>query len=477
MQLRCNYHSAQWAEWHCSRCGRDFCRQCVPGGHDYKLRAGGPKCVLCLLKLEYLGSAAGARRPGQQFIANLLLPFHINSLIVFVPLVIATVPFLLLLRSPLVGFAILPLFFIFTFVLEYAGGIMQARSEGKSVPPHYGEFFKGLDMLYLIKHVLTVGAGIVITRFSLDIHPVFGFLVGALCLFILPAALMILAIDRSLSRAMNPLLLLSMVRPFLRDYCIFYAMALILTTFFWNTFNTLVVASAGLGLGLLWYLGAVAAIYACYAMLGYLMFYYQYELDNSFVVDRGPILDKSAYEKLRALADSDVLVAEGRLDDARHVLRAAMSSADKDLGVHRRYQEILLKKDDAEALVNHSNYYLALLLRSSDVKTASQVYRAVAKRLPEFLPDEEKVRLQLAQQLYKELDYQGAVVLLRAFHERYPNSNLIPQAYLLAAEILHEHLSDSHRGAMLLRYVVDNYPEAENITLIVAYQKKIQPHL
>jgi predicted TIM-barrel fold metal-dependent hydrolase len=38
-------------------------------------------------------------------------------------LVIATIPFLLLLQSPFVGVAILPLFFIFTFIVEYAGTI------------------------------------------------------------------------------------------------------------------------------------------------------------------------------------------------------------------------------------------------------------------------------------------------------------------------------------------------------------------
>jgi tetratricopeptide (TPR) repeat protein len=427
--------------------------------------------------LEFLGSAVGAPRPGQQFFVNLLFPFHINSLLVFSLLVIGTIPFLLLLQGALVGFAILPLFFIFTFIIEYAGAIMHARSEGKTKPPRYGEFFKGLDMLYLIKHVLTVAAGITITKYGLDIHPAFGFLIGALCLFILPAALMILAIDRSISRAMNPLLLLSMVRLFLKDYCLFYVLALLLATFFWITFNKLVAANAGLGLSLLWYLGAVGTIYACYAMLGYLMFYYQYDLGNSFVLDKGPRLDKSTYEKLRALGDSDVLAAEERFDDARHVLRTTMDSVDKDLEVHRRYHDILLRTEDAEAINNHTNYYLDLLLKADDIKTASKVYRAVLKRLPTFSPLDANIRFSLAEQLDKELDFQGAITLLRSFHELYPNSELIPQAYLFAAKILHENLHDSHRGAILLRYLVDNHPNADNLALILAYQKKIQAHL
>ena len=474
MQLRCNYHSVQWAEWHCDHCGRDFCRQCVPGGHDYKLRAGGPKCVLCLNKLEHLGSAVGAPRPGQQFVVNLLFPFHINSLIVLLPLALATLPFLLLIKTPFVGFAIIPLFVIFTLIVEYAGAIMHARSEGKKQPPHYGEVIKGVDFLYLIKHLLTVMVGIWVTKYAVDINPLFGFLVGAVCLYVLPAALVILAIDRSLTRAINPLLLLSMVRPFIRDYCIFYVMALILATFFWVTFDILLAISAGLILSLLWYLGVFTAVYACYAMLGYLMFYYQYDLGNSFVIDRGEMLDKGEYEKLRALGDSDILSAEGRFEEARHILRTTMDSVDKDLAVHKRYHTILLQTDDVEAIKNHTVFYINLLLQYNDIKAASKVYRATLQRLPDFLPNDPAVRMALAEQLAKELDYQNAIMLLKGFHEIFPQSALTPEAYLLAAKLLHEYLHDSHRAAALLKFVVDNYPNADQLEAVKRYQSKVQ---
>ncbi len=476
MQLRCNYHLSEWAEWHCPHCGKDFCRQCVPAGHDYKLRAGGPKCALCMNKLEFLGSSVGAPNPAQQFITNLLFPFHINSLIIFIPLTLATIPFILMLKTVLVAFTILPLFFIFTFIIEYAGSIMLARSEGEKVPPEWGKVFKKLDMLYLIKHVATVGAGIGITQFCLEINQVFGFFIGALCLFILPAALMILAIDRSISRAMNPLLLLSMVRPFLKDYCIFYALALALAVFFWTSFTHLLEANAGLGLSLLWYLGVVAAIYACYAMLGYLMFYYQYDLGNCFAIDRGPSLVKPDYEILRALGDSDVLIAESRFDDARQVLRSTMNSVDKHLEVHQRYQQVLLQLDDAEALTNHSNFYIELLLENKDIKAASQSYRTVKKRMPEYLPSSADIRLQLAIQLKNELDPKAAIGLLRSFHEVFPNSNSTPQAYLLAAEILHQDLGDSHRAAVLLKFVLDNHPGDALCPSVQSYLEEVKKH-
>ena len=476
MQLRCNYHSAQWAEWHCPHCERDFCRQCVPGGHDYKLRAGGPKCVLCLQKLEYLGSAVGAPRPLQQLLTNLTFPFRSNALFVYVALTAATVPFLFLLQGPLVGFAILPLLIFYTLILEYAGAILLARSEGKSVPPTWGESFKGMDWLYLVKHVLTAAAAIQVTNFCIGINPVFGFLVGALCVFIFPAALIILTIDRSISRAINPLLLITMVRPFIKDYCVFYGIALVLAIFFWQTFNT-ILNSNGMGLALFWYVGLVAAVYACYAMLGYLMFYYQFDLGNCFVVDKGEQLSKKDHDKQRAMGDSDVLLAEGKLDEARHVLRATMDSMDKDLDVHARYHAILLKTDDAEAINNHTNFYMGLLLENDGIKTASKAYRAVKARLPDFLPQAAAVRYQLAQQLAKELDFQGAIDLLRSFHEHFPDSQLIGDAYLLAATVLHEHLHDSHRAASLLQFVLEHYPNAKVIAEIKKLAQKVRKQL
>jgi len=476
MQLRCNYHSSQWAEWHCPHCQRDFCRQCVPGGHDYKLRSGGPKCVLCLKKLEYLGSAIGAPRPSQQLLTNLTFPFQTNALWVYIGLTLATVPFLLLLQTPMIAFSVLPLLILYTLVLEYAGAILLARSEGKSSPPPWGETFKGLEILYLVKHVLTVAAGITVTTFFADIHPVLGFLVGALCLFILPAALIILTIDRSISRAINPLLLITMVRPFLKDYCVFYGVALVLALIYWISLNK-ILASGGMSFIIIWYVALVAGVYACYAMLGYLMFYYQYDLGTCFVTDKGPLLNKKTYEKLRALGDSDVLTAEGRLDEARQVLRTTMDSVDKDLDVHRRYHQILLQTNDTEALINHTNFYLGLLFEQDDMKTASQVFRRVKKRLPDFLPNAPAIRIGLAEQLNKELDFQGAIDLLKSFHDIFPESELIPQAYLLAATILHEKLSDSPRAAMLLKFVGDHYPSADNSNTIKALQQKLRIHL
>lgn len=461
MQLRCNYHLSKWAEWHCPNCQRDFCRQCVPGGHDYKLRAGGPKCVLCLKKLEYLGSAVGAPRPAQQIINHLLFPFKTNALLVYVGLTLFTIPFLLLLQTPLIMFAVLPLIVLYTLVLEYAGAILLARSEGKKEPPVWGETFKGLEIMYLVKHVLTVAAGITVTNYAISVHPYVGFVVGAMALFILPAALIILTIDRSIARAINPLLLFSMVRPFLKDYCLFYGIALILATIFWQSLHTILNSGAAIFI-VLWYVGLVAAVYACYAMLGYLMFYYQFDLHNSFVINKGPHLQKKEYETLRALGDSDVLLAEGRIDDARHVLKTTMDSTDNNREIHSRYHTILLNTNDETALVNHTNFYLNLVLSDGDTKAASQIFHAIRKRMPDFLPEKPDICIELAGQLKKELNYEGAIELLRSFHERFPNADIIPQAYQLAADILHHNQNESHRAAMLLKFIIDHFPNSED---------------
>lgn len=390
-------------------------------------------------------------------------------LIIFLPLALSISFFSVITSTPFVGFTIVPLLTLLCVALEYAGNILNATSRGDLSPPTLALAGKGIDGLFLMRHVAVVALGITVTRTANQWHPAFGYVVGAICIGLLPAAMMLLSQDRSLSSALNPLLLVSMIRTMGSHYWIACGYCLVLAVMVVMLVNTA---------PFLWAFAFLYGLYSAYALFGYLLFYYQYELGSRITTHHSLPMTKFEFDKQRALSDSFILFKEKNIGRARDIMRDAFKRQENDADLHLQYHNFLLATEDNEALVNHANVLLNLLVSQRKFDIALNILRESQQKLnagsPGYFPDNAATCFHLAEHAKVKGKSDAAISLLKNFHERFPDSNLIPQAYLLAATIFKDELSQPDKARFLINYLSQHFPHGPLSPQITALKSSLQ---
>lgn len=441
MKLSCNYHSDKSAQWHCEPCQRFFCRDCVPSGSDIRLRVGGAKCAQCFKRLDYLGSAVGAPSPTSEIRASLLLPLQSNTLFMIIPVALLMSLFSFVAVKLSILLTILPFLILFTLSMEYASTIFLYRSQGESQAPSPGRIGRRPDILFFLRHAVIILLGITF------VTAIQHWIAALLYMMYLPAAVIVLANERSLSSALSPLAVIRMIQALGRDYWIafIFCSAMLACT-----------ATAILTLPFIWPFILLYGLYASYAYLGYLMFYHQYELSARIPDHEKEFVTKIEFEKRRALSDSFILLKEKQIGRAREVLKDGFRRCNDDMDLHIQYHKVLLCTDDPTALRNHADFLLDRLTGSNNVGAALRTLDDTLERLPDYRPRQATTCFNLAELFSQERNTERALYLLKEFHQHYAKSELIAEAYLLAAHIFHENSAENKKALVLLNYVMQN---------------------
>lgn len=344
-------------------------------------------------------------------------------------------------NGPMVGFTVLPFFVLSAFSVEYASTIFLSRAKGEAKEPPLGDVGRRADFIFFLQN-----AALVLTAFSLVrlTGPWFG---GAITLLLLPAASIVLVDSRSIASAISPIQLLAMIQALGGNYWIACGFCTVLVVC-----ATLAVTAVPIA----WPFFILYSLYVAYAYLGYLHFYHQYELRVRIPEYEEEFVSKHQFEKLRALSDGFILFKESQLERAREVLRDAFKKCNDDPDLHFLYHKVLLAANDQTALRNHSNFLMDKLISTDRAPEAQKVYSDTLEQLPDFRPMSAVVSLGLAREYQKQKKPDKAIYLLKEFHRHYPDSDLIAEAYFLAAEIFHEQLQQDNKALTVLDYVLNN---------------------
>jgi len=369
-------------------------------------------------------------------------------------------PLLLLVQyTPLAVFTLLPLLLLGALTLDYGACIMNSMAKKSSEPPPAGSALQGLNVNYLVRHAALVLAVVFLSAEGLFSESLPGRMFGLAFIFLLPAALIVLARDKTLSSALNPGTLLLVAKSLGRDYVLICALMVLFVYCVGATAHVANMASLQVAWALLWLAGVIYGIYFLYAVCGYALYYYQDDLGmRTHSEEDTVLLTKMEFQRQRALGESGVLMAAGEFVLARKLIQSTFETCKDDQELHLRYHMILMKIEDDQALKNHTNYLINLLLAEDSDSKASEVYVATLRKLGECEIADPAHRISLARQLRAERRIKESIFLLKSFHQRFPESELIQPAYELAADILENDLGDQGRAAALLQFLKDNPP-------------------
>jgi hypothetical protein len=312
-------------------------------------------------------------------------------------------------------------------------------------------------VIFILFMSLAIVAGV-------TLGPVMGQVTLFLVSLVLPASIMVLALDERLGPALNPLRLLATIAGIGLPYfalCAFLFLLLESSQFLSN----------GLDFVLPEWLSEIAAdLITMYFMVSmyYLMGYALYQNHEALGVDVqvDPAAAQQNLQKSGRKGEPDILgpetralVADGKLEDAAGRIENRMRREWDNNKLHDQYHKLLLLDGKPKPIARHVNEYVPKLMREKKAARAVEVYEAARKAVPDLLISDSTLILPLATQASELRRDTTAFELLKGFDKRFPDSPDIPAVYLLAAKILLEKQHDYAMAQKIFLHLAKKYPQ------------------
>ena len=467
--ISCKYHPDQPARWGCHKCHINYCTACV------RTRPGGAAtaCPVCEGPLASLGAGNVITPFWHRLPRFFLYPANTVSLVLMLLLAAVTA----LSSVSFLGFVV-QLVVIIVFV-KYAYAVLEHTAKGHDSPPDYSGAALTGELELPFKQLLVF---FVFAFANFAIYDLFGTVAYAasllLTLIAIPASVMVLAIEHSFFSAFNPMTLGSMILRIGFPYlilCVFLAFLLGGSEI---ALQTLLERVPDWALFPLYNFLEMYFLLIMFALMGYVI--YQYHEELGYPIEVEPESDNEGAETPvgspgeSLLGRVEILIKEGKFEQALAVLERGAESAPTDFPLRDRLHKLLLARGETERLVKHGRDYVARLLRERRPRHAMAVFRDCHQVDPACKPTGAGSALQLAQAMIANGEPRLALSLLSNFHVAYPQAKEIPQAYLLAAHVMCDKYNQDAQAMLILDYLLAHYSAHPLAAEIRAYRETVR---
>lgn len=465
--INCKYHPDHAARWLCKRCHINYCSTCVRGRNG----ATAPACPVCETSLASLGAGNVITPFWQRLPRFFLYPANPISLLVMSLLAAFTV----LTSVSFLGF-IVQLLAVIVFT-KYAYAVLEHTAKGYESPPDFSGAAPTGELELPFKQLLVV---FVFAFANFAIYDLFGPIAYALSLFAtlvaIPASVMVLAVEHSFFSAFNPVTLGSMILRIGFPYlilCMFLALLLGGSDIAFQALPELAPAWALFPIyNFLW----MYFVLIMFSMMGYVIYQYHeqlgYEIEVEPEREQEPE-DTAPAPRMPSLARAEIFIKEGKFEEALALLEQGAQSAPMDFELRDRLHKLLLARGETERLLRHGRDYISRLLMEKRPRHAMAIFRECYGVDQGCKPAGAAQAVQLARTLVANGEVRLALAVLSNFHTAYPKAREIPQAYLLAAQILCDKYNQDEQAIRILDFLLANYAEHPLAGEIGKYRKTV----
>jgi hypothetical protein len=472
----CKYHQNTPARWYCRSCGITFCSQCV----NDQLYDDPPQCALCNEPLSDMGFEGIIPPFWHKIPLFFKIPASLSAIIVMGFLIglgyIAS-------WVPVIGWLVL-LLVIPVIYLKYCYLTLQTIASGEMRAPDlklllqdsdYGIVFKQLGILFVL---------FAPTADILQYNRVLGILWYLFILFLIPATVMVLSVEKSFFKAVNPFLLLSFVQRIGFSYIGLYLLIAIISG------GPMIILEIVIGISdfesdkisdyiYLFIIFAILQMYfnlVIFSIMGYVLLRFHYRLGYQVDAPIEALFGKSAnLPKIHPLLkDVEVLARENRPIDALKRLQTRLDDNASDLILRMRFHRMLFTNNRYPAMLEHARSLIPLALSSNDKAQAVEVYHDCLEADKDYVLTDLNLYLPLAQTMLKVRQYQLIIRLLNRFHLQHPQYPQLTELYLILARALSDGLNNDEKALTILDFLLQQYPEASNKQAIIQYRQSLK---
>lgn len=451
MKTYCGYHPLEPSRWYCGECFGHFCRSCAPTLGDERR---GANCPRCQKPLRYLGGSNVAEPFWSRISAFFRYPFAKGPILLFLVCTFGPMLFQGAVMSLVVGLLLAAI------QTRYLYSVIETTASGDLNPPPFTASLQGGGLSLLVQQFLIIFGAIFFVIFMLhSAGPMLGLMALAFTLLVMPAAIMILAMERSATAAMNPFRLMAVIGAIGWPYFVLYGYLVLMflsmgvaTEFVIEHFEPI------LGFPLLGFASTYFMV-VIFHMLGYLMYQYQYQL--GFSAEAGEqgegLANSESLNIMKVAAEIDIALKEGEYEKAASLLAQEYRRRPHDLNQLDRLLRLLMALKVNKKLRDFARPGLKMLMGQSRWEESATLLKMLYQE-PDFELPDPQLSYDLAQGLYHTSEYKLVLRLLKDLHKRHPDFASIPEAYLLVAKTLANGFKDKARAATYLEFVKRNYP-------------------
>ena len=457
-KLQCKYHPSTPAQWECVQCNIYLCPSCVKREPPPSTNAICPVCNHYLEKVS---------------LSNIIKPFWTKIPYFFTfPASVQSLIFILVMSLAVaILFMIPPFGPLFSLVvllvyMRYAYAVLGSTAFGRDRPPAISLEMLTTEVAQPIKQVMVfIFIGLVVGIVAKFLGPVIAVLFYLLMIFCIPATVMIIAIENSFVQAINPGVIFSMITRIGWSYlllCFF----LFLLSIGSGALGSILIGkntSPFIGIFILNFISMYFTL-IMFSMMGYVLYQYHEELafavSDEFEKASSLSTPSSAVKPVNPeLQHANILISEGKPEEAMGALREALRNNPDDFDIHDRYHKILTISQDTQQTLMHGRQYITQLMHARKLQKALDIFRSCYEIDPKLKLEDASHVHELAQYAMQSRSYKYALALLNAFGSLYPGHADVPKNYFLAAKVLSEGLRQDAKAKQLLENLIVKFPE------------------
>ncbi len=462
-EIPCKYFPQLPARWHCHPCQVNMSDPCAIEAEPYRAKSGAKLCPICNRALYSIGIGNSIKPFWQRIPKFFLYPIKPNALVYLATIACINVAGVI---HPIVVLLLYLLSMV--AVLNYCFKCLNHSARGNLEPPsNHLEYPAAGNDLVLKQIGVYVIMGLIVSLSALMGKP--GFYSALIFLLAgIPGSTMLLAMEGRVLSAINPVKLFNIMLATGKSYWILYVFLILLSggeKLLPEWVNNVLPSAAILPVQV--FLTGYFMV-VMYAMMGYLIYQHHEELGFDEVKEfkERRIGNIPGLEDNPFLNTITILIKEGKPDEALKRLKPRLQNGGS-LKEHEKYHKLLVSTENKEEINEHGKLYIRRLLgqegksRNQKLHEVLEVYADCLKNDSAFHYPEAKVVYELAKAARQFNMHNLAMSILKKFHMNYAYNRLIPDAYLMLAQMLVEHRQKDEEAKKLLRFVIKRYPEHE----------------
>ena len=369
----------------------------------------------------------------------------------------------------------LPLGFVLDLLVwialyRYAFECLRATADGRMEPPEIavsvGDSLGWSQILLQCAFFLFNMGGFIF------LGKIGGGIVSIVLALALPGAIMALAMDEDLARALNPATWLAIGGRLGWPYLAVAALYFLFNVSQHFAQSLIVPILPPVLAEIAFYFMTQYVIVATFHLMGYLIYQYHDEVGYEPVPPQ-PLSRTTADPDQLLLDEAAELVRDGKPEAAADVLGHAIRGRGGSDTMHAQYRKLLALLGRRDEQLRHGREWLTTLLVQNKDKRAVDLARECLDLDPAFDPANPDDVLRIAQKAIDIGATQVAMKLVAAYIKTHPKHRDVPRNALLAAKVLAERMGQDDVAKKLLDQVSERFPDDALAPEIAAYRASL----
>lgn len=370
------------------------------------------------------------------------------------------------------------LFVLYALAFKLAVDVLVETANGNMLPGDYQSSFEAKNILiqFVIVGLLQTGMLIWLKYFVLDSLLIITYIIVST--FITPAVFMVLSITSSLSSALNPLIIIKLIKPWFFTYLIFVVFWLfeeMLLTFIIDPFTAKLPSLFG---GVVSHLIKFYVLILNFHIMGFLIFQHRHSFGFDAKIDRNSdSLDSLSREEPNEnpiYVRIKSLIAMGDFNQAKAIIAEMRKESDTSEELSK-IENLLRDKLGQKEIKHRSNAEkIHQFIKENRPGKAFQVYQQMLLNQEKFNAIDATDITNLVHSAYQAQRFSQVVNLLKFFHNKYPNHEDIVPNYFLMVQVLFQNEKTKEQAKTLLDKLIKKYPNHKLIPQLESWRKGIK---